>query len=268
MKLSEIYRVIEGLAPKAISDEYCKTYGAYDNSGLLVEADEEITGVLFSLDLTNAAIDEAIEKGCNLIHTHHPVIYGKIDHICTSDEGLLGGKLVRCLRHGISLVSTHLNLDMAKGGIDESLMEGICKTTGAGMRSPTIMQPVGESGYGRVYDVAPLTLDELTAGIKKEFSTERVAVYGDGKKTVARVASFCGAGGDERAVAFAKRNGADVIVSADFKHHVITYAVETGLSVIALTHYASENYGFEKYYEKIRRQIEVPCVFHTDRELL
>ena len=142
------------------------------------------------------------------------------------------------------------------------------QTTGAGMRSPTIMQTVGESGYGRVYDVAPLTLDELTAGIKKEFSTERVAVYGDGKKTVARVASFCGAGGDERAVAFAKRNGADVIVSADFKHHVITYAVETGLSVIALTHYASENYGFEKYYEKIRRQIEVPCVFHTDRELL
>ena len=49
MKLSEIYRVIEGLAPKAISDEYCKTYGAYDNSGLLVEADEKITGVFPSI---------------------------------------------------------------------------------------------------------------------------------------------------------------------------------------------------------------------------
>lgn len=136
------------------------------------------------------------------------------------------------------------------------------------MRSPIIMQPVGESGYGRVYDVAPMTLDELKEGLKKEFSTDRITVYGDGKKSVCRVGSFCGAGGDERAVAFAKKNGADVIVSADFKHHVLTYALEAGLSVIALTHYASENYGFEKYYEKIRRQIEIPCVFHTDQELL
>lgn len=268
MKLSEIYKVVESVAPKSLSDEYCKTYGAYDNSGLLVEAGEEITGVLFTLDLTNAAIDEAIEKGCNLIHTHHPVIYGKIDHICVSDEGLLGGKLVRCLRHGISLLSTHLNLDVTKGGIDESLMEGIVKTTGAGVCSPTIMHPIGESGYGRVYDVSPCTLGALSAGMKKEFSTDRMTVYGDERKLVRRVASFCGAGGDEEGVAFAKRMGADVIVSADFKHHVITYAVEAGLSVIALTHYASENYGFEKYYEKIRRQIEVPCVFHTDKELL
>lgn len=268
MKLSEIYKVVESVAPKSLSDEYCKTYGAYDNSGLLVEAGEEITGVLFTLDLTNAAIDEAIEKGCNLIHTHHPVIYGKIDHICASDEGLLGGKLVRCLRHGISLLSTHLNLDVTKGGIDESLMEGIVKTTGAGVCSPTIMHPIGESGYGRVYDVSPCTLGALSAGMKKEFSTDRMTVYGDERKLVRRVASFCGAGGDEEGVAFAKRMGADVIVSADFKHHVITYAVEAGLSVIALTHYASENYGFEKYYEKIRRQIEVPCVFHTDKELL
>ncbi len=243
-------------------------YGAYDNSGLLVEADEEITGVLFTLDLTNAAIDEGLEKGCNLIHTHHPVIYGKIDHICTSDERLLGGKLVRCLRHGISLLSAHLNLDVAKGGIDESLMEGIAKTTGVGMCSPTIMHPVEESGYGRVYEVLPCTLRELSVGMKKEFATERITVYGDERKLIRRVASFCGAGGDEEGVAFAKRTGADVIVSADFKHHVIAYAVEAGLSVIALTHYASENYGVKKYYEKIRRQIEVPCVFHTDKELL
>lgn len=268
MKLSEIYQAAEKIAPKSLSDEYCRMYGAYDNSGLLVETDEEITGVLFTLDLTNAAIDEALEKGCNLIHTHHPVIYGKIDHICASDERLLGGKLVRCLRHGISLLSSHLNLDVAKGGIDESLMEGIAKTTGTGKCSPTIMQPVGESGYGRVYEVSPCTLGELSFRMKKEFSTERMTVYGDECKLIRRVASFCGAGGDEAAVAFAKRTGADVIVSADFKHHVIAYAVEAGLSVIALTHYASENYGFEKYYEKIRRQIEVPCVFHTDKELL
>ena len=57
-------------------------------------------------------------------------------------------------------------------------------------------------------------------------------------------------------------------MSSDFKHHILTLASETGLAVVQLTHYASENYGFEKYYRKIRGQAGVPCVFHTDEELL
>ncbi len=268
MKLSEIYKLADELAPKALSDTYCQNYGAYDNSGLLVEANEEIHGILFTLDLTNAAIDEAIEKGCNLIITHHPVIYGKIDHICLSDEKLLGGKLVKCLQKGISVISMHLNLDVAKDGIDESLMQGIVKTTGAGRRSISIMHPVEESGYGRSYEIESTLLGALAQKMKAEFSTNRVLVYGDEGKTIRRVASFCGAGGDEGGVAFAKKTGADVIVSADFKHHVVALAIESGLAVIALTHYASENYGFKKYYEKLRRQVEIPCVFHTDKELL
>ena len=88
MKLSEIYKIADAIAPKALSDEYCRTCGAYDNSGLLVEASEEIVGIIFSLDLTNSAIDKAIETGANLIITHHPVIYGKIDHVCASDQAL------------------------------------------------------------------------------------------------------------------------------------------------------------------------------------
>jgi putative NIF3 family GTP cyclohydrolase 1 type 2 len=69
-------------------------------------------------------------------------------------------------------------------------------------------------------------------------------------------------------VKFACEQGADVMISADFKHHILALALEKGLAVIQLTHYASENYGFEKYYQKIRRQTEIPCVFHTDEQLL
>jgi len=66
----------------------------------------------------------------------------------------------------------------------------------------------------------------------------------------------------------AAKNGADVVISADFKHHILALALETGLAVIQLTHYASENYGFENYYRKIRKQAGIPCVFHTDEALL
>ena len=52
----QFYEIVDTFAPKAISDEYCSRYGAYDNSGLLVDCAEEITGAVFALDLTDGAI--------------------------------------------------------------------------------------------------------------------------------------------------------------------------------------------------------------------
>jgi putative NIF3 family GTP cyclohydrolase 1 type 2 len=165
----------------------------------------------------------------------------------------------------------HLNLDTAKGGIDESMMEGILLSAGAGMRASEeirLMEPLQGGAYGRVYPLPEITLKELEKGIKQAFTTERVLTYGGEERRIKKAASFCGAGADEGSIAFAKREGADVIISADFKHHLITMALELGLAVIAMTHYASENYGFQKYYEKIRAQVDVPCEYHTDEHLL
>ena len=274
MKLNEIYALLDALAPKALSDEFCKNYGAYDNSGVLVDAGGEIDKALFSLDLSLAAVEEAKRAGAGLIVTHHPAVYSKIGGIRVSDFDPLGKKLAECLKHGISVVSMHLNLDAAPFGIDESLMEGILSSAqraGAGLRPPknvaAIYQPLSVGGYGRAYDVPPVLLKALAEGITDVFGAKRVAVYG-AERTVKRAASFCGAGADEGALEFAARNGADVVISADFKHHILALALETGLAVIQLTHYASEKYGFENYYRKIRKQAGIPCVFHTDEALL
>ena len=89
MKLSEIYKIADGIAPKRLSDEYCRLYGAYDNSGVLVDTGDEIKGILFSLDLSNAAIAKAKEMGANLIITHHPAIFSKIGHICDEKSLIL-----------------------------------------------------------------------------------------------------------------------------------------------------------------------------------
>ena len=266
MKLSEIYKIADGVAPKRLSDEYCKLYGAYDNSGVLVDTGDEIKGVLFTLDLSAAAIAKAREVGANLIITHHPAIYGKISHIC--DDEPLGGKLVECIKHGISVLSMHLNLDGAEGGIDQSLMDGVRLAAGGGEGAAQVMHPLTGGGYGRVYGVKENTLCSLVENMQKVFSSERILAYGDKTKTINRVASFCGSGVDEGAIAFAAREGADVIISSDFKHHLISLALEEGLAIIILTHYASENYGFQNYYEKMRRQLDVPCAYHTDGELL
>ncbi len=279
MKLSEFYALCDGLAPKTLSDEYCQKYGAYDNSGILVDTGEEVRGALFSLDLSFAAIDCAIEKGFNLIVIHHPAIYGKIGDIRATDFQPIGKKLIKCISHGISVIAMHLNLDCAEGGVDESLMQGVMLSAALGgfdgaasvgligAKAEHIMHPLSVGGYGRVYDIQKTTLSALAEGMKKVFSTGRVLVYG-ADRPILRAASFCGSGADEEAVEFAVQSGAQVMISSDFKHHVLTLAEESGLAVIVLTHYASENYGFEKYYEKLRRQVSVPCAYHTDKSLL
>lgn len=276
MLLSEIYKIADEIAPKVLSDELCARYGFYDNSGVLLDAGEEIKGVLFSLDCSAAAVEKAIELGANLIITHHPAIYGKISDIRLDDP--LGAKIVRCLRNGISVLSMHLNLDSAQGGLDQTLKEGIlracAKTTGAGTslnKNPVqdiCLYPLTQGGYGQVYDVEEITLFAFAEAMKKEFESDRVLFYGDQDKKITRAVSLCGAGADEHAVLFAKEQGADVIISADFKHHVLTLAQEMGISVIVLTHYASENYGFKKYYKKICQRVNLPCAYHTDENLL
>jgi putative NIF3 family GTP cyclohydrolase 1 type 2 len=181
----------------------------------------------------------------------------------------LGDKLIRCIQNGISVISMHLNLDCAEGGIDDCLKAGIVKSSG-GDHADTLatLNPLSTGGYGKVYDVAETTLGALVNAMQEEFSTQRILTYGQADKRITRVASFCGAGSDEQAVEFAVQHGADAIVSSDFKHHILTLANEKGIAVINMTHYASENYGFKKYYQKIRQLAGVPCLYHTDEELL
>ena len=265
MQIQEFYKVINAYAPKSLSDDYCARYGAYDNSGILVDTGDEIKKALFSLDLSFGAIQKAVAEKANLIVTHHPAIYGKIGDIAFSDFEPLGEKLITCIKKGISVISMHLNLDCAKDGIDESLATAI---SGGGLKNASIMHPLSENGYGRAYDIAPQTLGELVERLQGVLRTERITVYGNKDKEITRIASFCGGGADEQAVEFASTQGAQAIVSSDFKHHILTLATEKGLSVIALTHYASENYGFEKYYQKILKSVELPCVYHTDENML
>jgi dinuclear metal center YbgI/SA1388 family protein len=268
VKLSELYQLADAIAPKSLSDEFCANYHSYDNSGILVDTGDEVKKVLFSLDLSNAAIEEAVNVGANVIVTHHPAIFGSINHISAQEFNPLGEKLVKCIRKGISVISMHLNLDCAEGGIDESLQEGITTATGGEKTSAALMNVLSVGGYGRAYDVKECTLAQLKESMEKEFSTSRIHLYGKENAIVRRVASFCGGGADEKAVEFAVAQGADVMISSDFKHHILTLANERGIAVLTLTHYASEYYGFKKYYEKISQSANVPCVLHTDVELL
>ena len=261
MKLREIYERIDAMYPKKISDEYIAAYGGHDNSGVLVDAGKEISGAVFSLDFSMGALAEAKRRKANLIVTHHPAIFYPINNLNFQDP--LGARLLAAAEAGIGVISMHLNLDCAEGGIDESLSEA----AGA-IGEPMICERLEKSGYGRIYDVKEQSFGEFASCIMKKLHTERAFVYGNRADRIRRVASFCGAGADSGALRNAKDKGAEVLISADIKHNIICDACDAGLKVIQLTHYASENYGFQKIYQSLSDKLGVSCFYWEDEKLL
>ncbi len=261
MKLKEIYDKIDALYPKKVSDDYIAAFGGHDNSGILIDAGKDITGVVFSLDLSQGAIDAAIKAGANLIVTHHPAIFFPIANLRADDA--LGARLLRAIEAGIGVVSMHLNLDCAAGGIDESLAEAV-----GAQGEIHICERFESGGYGRIYTIKKQTFSQFAASLLQALNTHRAFLYGAEAEEIGKAASFCGAGVDAGAIAAAKRCGADAIVSADIKHNFICDALESGLKVVQLTHYASENYGFKKIYQHLKDVLGVPCAYHEDKCML
>ena len=122
-------------------------------------------------------------------------------------------------------------------------------------------------GYGRAYNVTPADFLAYAKSVKTALGAERIFVYGEPDRVIKRVASFCGAGCDDRAVSFAYAEKADVFVSSDLKHHEIRALVSRGINVIQLTHYTSENYGFNKIYNEIALDLPVASAYFNDAEL-
>ena len=110
LKLAEIINILEINFPLELQEKW-------DNSGLIIgDKNDEINKVQISLDITERVINNAISKGCNLIISHHPTIFGGIKKI--NDSDVLGKKILKLMRNKINVYSLHTNLDSAKDGLN------------------------------------------------------------------------------------------------------------------------------------------------------
>lgn len=258
MTVEEVLHILEErIAPVSLSDEFCAKYKMYDNSGIIINCANKVSGALFSLDFSEETVKKAIEKGYNLIVTHHPAIYGGISRIDIT-QSPKARAIEKCINSGISVISMHLNFDAAPKGIDYYLMQGL------GGKDCKVCAPVSGGGYGRVYDVKPMPIDEFLKKVNAEFKTHRAVYYGDENIIVSKVGSFCGAGFDDTNMNFTIENNCNLFVSSDLKHHEICELVERGVGVLHLTHYCAESYGFMRIYENIKENINLPSSFFFD----
>ncbi|CAH0995751.1 GTP cyclohydrolase 1 type 2 [Emticicia aquatica] len=110
MTIKELTNQLELIAPLSYQE-------SYDNAGLIVgNANQEITGVLICLDSTEAIIDEAIEKGCNLVIAHHPIIFKGLKKL--NGKNYIERTIIKAIKHDIAIYATHTNLDNVVGGVN------------------------------------------------------------------------------------------------------------------------------------------------------
>lgn len=116
MNISEVINILELWAPKEIAWER-------DNTGLQTGNREgTITNILLSLDLTDDVITEAINQNCNLIITHHPLLFSPLKKIDLCRDKI-AAMIVRLIKNDITLYSAHTNLDFTKEGVSFRLAE-------------------------------------------------------------------------------------------------------------------------------------------------
>jgi dinuclear metal center YbgI/SA1388 family protein len=115
MKLKELCSYLDSEVPLSFQE-------SYDNSGLQVgRSDAEIKSALITLDVTENVIDEAIAGKCNLVISHHPLIFGGIKKI--SDTSQVGRIIFKCIKHDIAVYSAHTNLDIFENGVSRKMAE-------------------------------------------------------------------------------------------------------------------------------------------------
>ena len=115
MKIEEVVRTLEHFAPLPLQE-------TWDNAGLQLGLTEaEVSGVLLCLDVTEQVIDEAVSKGCNLVVSHHPLLFRGLKQITGQND--VQRAVMKAIRAGVCVVSMHTNLDNARGGVNFKIAE-------------------------------------------------------------------------------------------------------------------------------------------------
>ena len=131
MKVKDIVNYLESFAPRAYQE-------SYDNAGLLTsEPSQEIIGVLITLDCTEDVVQEAIDRGMNMIVSHHPIIFKGLKKLTGSNY--VERSIIKAIRNNIALYAIHTNLDNVHTGVNKKIGEKI------GLKNLHILQPKKET---------------------------------------------------------------------------------------------------------------------------
>jgi len=224
----------------------------YSNNGLQVEASAEVTRAVFGVDGCAALIDAAAERKADFIFVHHGLSWGGEPRRLT---GITAQRYGELLRRGISLYAAHLPLDAAVGFGNNARLAAMVKLLDTEPFFVCCGAPIGRIGVTG----AARRIGEIRECLERELPCRSV-LLGEDDREVQRIAVVSGGGGLE-AVEKAAEANADLLITGELEHVMFHYAVENGLAVLALGHYASETTGPKAIMERFSSELGIPAEF-------
>lgn len=251
MKVKEVIAALEQFAPLPLQDDF-------DNAGLqigLTEAD--VTGALLCLDVTEDVIDEAAERGLNLIVAHHPLLFNPL-------KAVVGRTYVeRCtlkaIQRGIAIYAAHTNLDNTVGGVNYEIASRI------GLKDVELLTRREVNGIfcgAGVIGTLPQSEDELSflSRLKAIFGVQALQHNRLTGRSVRRVA-LCGGAGSFL-LNDAIRAGADCFITGEIHYHDF-FGHDGEILMVSMGHYESEQFTPCIFERLLREQFPTLRVEHT-----
>ena len=236
MTVSDIINVLEGIAPAGLQE-------SYDNSGLITgDRSWEVSGVLICLDSTPGVIEEAIQKNCNLVIAHHPIVFRGLKQLTGSNY--VERTVIQAIKNDIAIYAIHTNLDnVLHEGVNGKIARKL------GLQDIAVLKPLdsdlvdGPTGAGVIGNLPqPLAESEFLGLVKDTFNAgvvRHTAMLGGDVQSVA----VCGGSGSFL-LSHAIANGADAFITADFKYHEF-FDADGKILIADVGHYESEQFTIE-----------------------
>ena len=238
MKIKQVLSALERFAPLPLQE-------SWDNAGLQLGLTEaEVSGALLCLDVNEAIIDEAIGKGCNLIVSHHPLLFRGLKQISGADY--VQRCVIKAIKHDIVIVSMHTNMDNAQDGVNWKIAERLGATV--------LNDSVAEN------EKPPLVLAELPNPmdarafielVKTQFGVQCAQCNALLERPIKKVA-ICGGAGDFL-LPDAISQGADAFITGEMHYHQY-FGQEQLIQICVIGHYQSEQFTSDIFRDIIQKE--------------
>ena len=227
VKVRDIAQVIEDFAPKELQE-------SYDNAGLQVgDPDAKVSAVLLCLDVTEDVIKEAQERECNLIVSHHPLIFKGLKTLTGANN--IQRIAIEAIKNNLAIYSAHTNLDSVWDGVSHELARRLS------VKDLSILEPQPsnpKAGLGVVGNIQPLPKIEFLRKIKDTFKVAALRYSAQSPSLVVRRVAVCGGSGASL-ISTAIKAKADILVTGDVKYHDFT-SFGDEIIIADIGHYESE----------------------------
>lgn len=242
MKIKDVIDALERFAPLPLQEDW-------DNAGLQVGLTEaEVSGALLCLDVTEEVVDEAVEKGCNIIVSHHPLIFRKLRRITGSDY--VQRSVFKAIKNDIAIISMHTNMDAAQGGVNHKMAEKLA------LQHVRFLNPQMKAGVecgvgviGELPEAMPAA--DFLALVKKTFKAGCVISNPLLSRPVKTVALGGGACGEFLEDAIAAK--ADAFVVGEMRYHDY-FGHDDEILIATIGHYESEQFTMELMKDIIEKE--------------